>query len=239
MPDPIIKLNNITKAYFSDEKAKDSPATFALKEINLEINSGEFVAIIGPSGSGKSTLMHIMGALDTPSSGQYFLAGQDISQLKDDDLAEIRNKKIGFVFQSFNLLARTTVLANVERPLIYAGIEAKTRIKRALDVLARVGLSEKINNLSNKLSGGETQRVAIARALVMNPDIILADEPTGNLDSKTSYDIARLLQEINRQGRTIVLITHEPDIAAYAQRIISLKDGEIISDNKITNKENS
>lgn len=223
---PVIALTDINKSY----PMEDEEPYQALKKINLNIENGEFVAIMGPSGSGKSTLMHILGALDTATSGQYFLMGKEISSYTDDQLAEIRNKQIGFVFQSFNLLTRTTVVSNVERPMMYAGIPSNERRKRALDSLKRVGMLEKAKNLSNKISGGQIQRVAIARALVMDPDIILADEPTGNLDSKTSHEIMNFFQEINRQGHTIIVITHENDIAAFANRIIHIRDGEIISD---------
>lgn len=223
---PVIALTDINKSYPMEEEEPYQ----ALKKINLNIESGEFVAIMGPSGSGKSTLMHILGALDTATSGQYFLMGKEISSYTDDQLAEIRNKQIGFVFQSFNLLTRTTVLSNVERPMMYAGIPSHERTQKALDALKRVGMIEKAKNLSNKISGGQIQRVAIARALVMDPDIILADEPTGNLDSKTSHEIMSFFQEINRQGHTIIVITHENDIAAFAKRIIHIRDGEIISD---------
>ena len=223
---PVISLKEINKIYQTDDEA----GYIALKNINLDILPGEFVAIMGPSGSGKSTLMHIMGALDTPTTGTYYLLNKEISSYSDDQLAEIRNQQIGFVFQSFNLLARTTVLSNVERPMMYAGVPAGKRQKIAMDSLQRVGMAEKAKNLSNKISGGQIQRVAIARALVMNPDIILADEPTGNLDSKTSHEIMSFFQEINRQGHTIVVITHENDIAAFASRIIHIRDGEIVSD---------
>ncbi|MEI6040158.1 MAG: ABC transporter ATP-binding protein [Candidatus Berkelbacteria bacterium] len=223
---PVISLQDINKIY----PMEDEEGYHALKNINLDIKTGEFVAIMGPSGSGKSTLMHIMGALDTPTAGKYFLMGKEISSYTDDQLADIRNQQIGFVFQSFNLLTRTTVLANVERPMMYAGIKSGERNKRAIEALGRVGMLEKAKNLSNKISGGQIQRVAIARALVMNPAIILADEPTGNLDSKTSHEIMSFFQEINRQGHTIVVITHENDIAAFAQRIIHIRDGQIISD---------
>jgi len=223
---PVISLKDIVKTYQTD----DEIGYTALKGINLDIFPGEFVAIMGPSGSGKSTLMHIMGALDVPTSGKYYLLNKEISSYSDDQLADIRSKQIGFVFQSFNLLTRTSVLANVERPMLYAGVGAAERKKLALASLERVGMKEKANNLSNRISGGQIQRVAIARALVMNPAIILADEPTGNLDSSTSHEIMSFLQSINDQGHTILVITHENDIAAFAKRIIHIKDGQIISD---------
>lgn len=187
---------------------------------------------MGPSGSGKSTLMHIMGALDTPSSGTYTLNGQSIESMSENKLAEIRNKQIGFVFQSFNLLPRTTVFKNVERPMMYAGIPSRERHDRVMKALALVGLDKKAQNLSNQLSGGQIQRVAIARALVMNPPMILADEPTGNLDSTTSHEVMNFFRELNKQGNTIIVITHEEDIAAFTKRIIRLRDGEIISDDR-------
>lgn len=221
----VIQLQNITKAYHLGDTDYQ-----ALKGINLDLYEGEFVAIMGPSGSGKSTAMHIMGALDTPTSGQYYLDGIEISKYSEDQLSRIRNKRIGFVFQSFNLLPRTTVLKNVERPMMYGKIPVADREQRALEVLDLVHIKEKANNMSNQLSGGQIQRVAIARALVMNPTLILADEPTGNLDSKTSHEIMTFLQAMNDKGKTIVLITHELDIAAFAKRIIQLKDGLVVSD---------
>lgn len=225
---PIIHLENVTKKY----PLAEGEFYQALNGLSLTINEGEFVAIMGPSGSGKSTLMHIMGALDTPSSGTYKLKGKNISSYTDDQLAEIRNREIGFVFQSFNLLPRTTVIKNVERPMLYADIELSERTKRAMDALSLVGISDKAQNLSNHISGGQIQRVAIARALVMDPSILLADEPTGNLDSKTSHEIMSFIKGLNDKGRTIVLITHEDDIARYAKRIVRLVDGKVVSDTK-------
>lgn len=225
---PLIQLENVTKKY----PLGDGGYYQALNGITLTIHDGEFVAIMGPSGSGKSTTMHIIGALDTPTEGKYFLNGKDISSYTDDQLAEIRNKEIGFVFQSFNLLPRTTVLKNVERPMIYAGIPQDERTKRAMKALELVSIAEKADNLSNRISGGQIQRVAIARALVMDPEIILADEPTGNLDTKTSSEIMEFLRTLNEEGHTIILITHEADIAKFAHRIIRIVDGKIISDKK-------
>ena len=222
---PIISLKDITKSYATGDSIYQ-----ALKGISLDIHESEFVAIMGPSGSGKSTAMHIMGALDTPTSGTYILSNKNISSYSDDQLAEIRNKEIGFVFQSFNLLPRTTVLENVKRPMMYGGIPTDKQDERALDCLRLVHLEDKANNMSNAISGGQIQRVAIARALVMNPAMILADEPTGNLDSKTSHEVMTFLQDLNNKGRTIVVITHETDIASFAKRIIILKDGLILSD---------
>ena len=222
--EPLIHLQNVTKRY----PLEDGEFYQALHGITLSIHEGEFVAIMGPSGSGKSTTMHIIGALDTITMGTYVLKGKDISSYSNDQLAEMRNREIGFVFQTFNLLPRTTVLKNVERPMIYAGIPQKERTKRAMEALKLVGIAEKANNLSNHISGGQIQRVAIARALVMNPSIILADEPTGNLDTKTSSEIMEFLKELNKKGRTIVLITHEEQIAQYAKRIIRIVDGKIV-----------
>lgn len=228
----VFRINTMIecKSIFKNYKNGDTE-TQVLKNISFKINEGEFVAIIGPSGSGKSTLMHIMGCLDTPTKGQYFLEGQDVSKLSDDELAEIRKNKIGFVFQSFNLLPRTTVLKNVMLPLIYADVALKEREMRAKEALKDAGLEEShFYHLSNQLSGGQMQRVAVARALVNNPKIIFADEPTGNLDSKTGEIILETFQNLNKQGRTIILITHEKYIAGHAKRVISIKDGEIIED---------
>ena len=202
----------------------------ALKQIDLRIQQNEFVALMGQSGSGKSTLMNILGCLDTPTDGVYTLNNHKVSELIDNDLAEIRNKEIGFIFQTFNLLPRSTALENVMLPLVYAGISKEEREKRALIALDKVGLADRVNHRPNELSGGQRQRVAIARALVNNPSIILADEPTGNLDSATSIEIMALFQEIHKNGNTVIIVTHEEDIAQYTHRIIRLKDGEVESD---------
>jgi len=225
----MIEVKNITKTY-----GMDGMSFQALRGVSFKIEDGEFVAIMGPSGSGKSTLMHILGALDTPTSGTYLLDNKDVSTLSEDDLADIRKNKIGFVFQSFNLLPRTTVLRNAMLPLLYAGVHKDERIKRAVTALKAAGLGEEhFNHLSNQLSGGQIQRVAIARALVNNPTLILADEPTGNLDSKTGEIVLGTFQRLNaEQGRTIILITHESDVAEHAKRIIHIKDGMILSDTK-------
>ena len=222
----LIQLKNINKIFQLDEEL-----TFqALKDINLSIDKGEFVAIIGPSGSGKSTLMNILGLLDKPTSGSYHLDGMDVSHLKDDHLAKLRNQKIGFVFQSFNLLPRTSAVDNVALPLVYSGISGNDRIKRAKKALDAVGLSDKYNSRPSQLSGGQQQRVAIARALVTDPDIIFADEPTGNLDSKSGAEAIELLEKLSKEGKTIVLITHDVSTAHHAKRIIRVKDGEITNE---------
>lgn len=224
----MIEVKNITKSYKSGDLE-----TKVLNGISFSIKKGEFVAIMGPSGSGKSTLMHILGCLDVTTSGQYFFEDKDVFQFSDDKLANIRKNKIGFVFQSYNLLPRTMVLRNVILPLIYSDISKNKREVIAKQSLLSVGLDEKLfNHLSNQLSGGEMQRVAIARALVNNPSLILADEPTGNLDSKTGEIVMETFQKLNKQGRTIIVITHEKDVASKAERIISLKDGEVIEDSQ-------
>ena len=218
----MIDVSHLSKIY-----KMESVETVALDDVSFSIKKGEFVAIMGPSGSGKSTLMHIIGALDTPTSGTYILDGKDVGKLSKDELAEIRNKNIGFVFQSFNLLPRTTALKNVALPMVYAGIPKEERMKKAEKLLNDVGLGDRINHTSNQLSGGQMQRVAIARALSMNPSIILADEPTGNISTVQAEEIMRIFQSLQKQGHTIVLITHEPSIAAFSQRTIHIKDGKI------------
>lgn len=218
----ILRIDNISREYKMDG------VTFqALKNISLSIKKGEFVAIMGPSGSGKSTLMHIIGCLDRPSSGHVYIEGKDIAQANDKELAQIRNTHIGFVFQQFNLLRKTSAVTNVELPLVYARVAPRTRRERAIELLNEVGLSEKINNFPSQLSGGQQQRVAIARALVTNPSIVLADEPTGNLDSKSGKDIMDIFENLHSHGRTIVLVTHDEQVANHAKRIIRIADGEI------------
>jgi putative ABC transport system ATP-binding protein len=222
----VITLEGITKIYHTGEVE-----VAALKGISLHIPEGEFVAIMGPSGSGKSTLMNLIGCLDQPTSGRYILDGYDVSALTDDQLAWIRNRKIGFVFQSYNLIPRASAVHNVEMPLIYAG-DNQQRRERAMAALESVGLLERAGHLPNELSGGQQQRVAVARALVTDPAILLADEPTGNLDSESSLEIMKLLRDLNQQGRTIVLITHEAEIAAFAQRVVRVRDGVVVSDER-------
>lgn len=219
----VVKLSKVNKIYKSGDVFFQ-----ALKNINLEVKKGEFVAVIGASGSGKSTLMHIIGLLDEPTSGTYKLDDKDTSNLKEDDQAKIRNKKIGFVFQAFNLLARTSALDNVALPLMYAGVSGLLRKEKAKKALEQVGLGDKLSSFPNQLSGGQQQRVAIARALVMHPDLLLADEPTGNLDSSSGAEIMRIFKSLHKEGKTIIMITHEADIARNAQRIVRLKDGSIV-----------
>ena len=225
MANPLIKISNIKRDFVLGNEI-----VYVLKGIELQINKGEYVALMGPSGSGKSTLMNLLGCLDTPTSGSYILNGKDVSQMKDDELAEIRNKEIGFVFQTFNLLPRTTALDNVALPMIYAGYSKSERNERATEVLKQVNLADRMDHQPNQLSGGQRQRVAVARALVNKPSIILADEPTGNLDSKTSVEIMKLFGDIHASGNTVILVTHEEEIAAYANRVIRLRDGLIESD---------
>jgi putative ABC transport system ATP-binding protein len=220
----MIELDGVTKIY-----GNGSVKVQALGPVDLFIDEGDLVAIMGPSGSGKSTMMNILGCLDVPSSGRYTLDGIDVSKLRDNKLASIRNRRIGFVFQSFNLIPRTSALRNVELPLVYAGMRANRR-KRAMAALDRVGLSERSHHMPNELSGGQQQRVAVARALVTDPAIILADEPTGNLDSTSTVEIMRLLVELNDAGRTVILITHEPEVAEFAKRVVELRDGHIVRD---------
>ena len=226
----IIETESIAKMY-----RMGGETVHALKSISIQVQRGEYVAFMGPSGSGKSTLMNIIGCLDTPTSGTYHLNDNDVSDLSENELATIRNKEIGFVFQTFNLLPRSSSLDNVALPLIYAGVGKAEREERALQVLTSVGLGDRYGHKPNELSGGQRQRVAIARALINNPSIILADEPTGNLDSKTSYDVMELFQELHDQGNTIIMVTHEDDIAHYAHRIVRLKDGLIETDDINTN----
>jgi putative ABC transport system ATP-binding protein len=227
----LIRLQNISRRY-----KMGAEIVHALRGVSLEIARGEYVAIMGPSGSGKSTMMNVLGCLDTPTEGTYELNGVQVSEMNDNHLAEIRNREIGFVFQTFNLLARSSALRNVELPLIYAGVTAHERRKLALDALSQVGLADRVHHRPNELSGGQRQRVAVARALVNNPAILLADEPTGNLDSKTGNEIMALFEELSRKGNTIILVTHEEEIALHARRVIRLHDGLIASDKETAAK---
>lgn len=218
----MIKISHISKIYKSE-----AMETIALDDVSFEIKKGEFVAIMGPSGSGKSTLMHILGALDLPSIGTYVLDGENVEKLSEDELADIRNRKIGFIFQAFNLLPRTTTMKNVMLPMLYAGVPKIERLNRAKKYLEMVGLGDRLEHTSNQISGGQQQRVAIARALVLNPSILLADEPTGNIASAQAEEIMAIFKRLNKEGHTIIMITHEPDIAQHAKRIIHLKDGKM------------
>ena len=224
----LISIKDLKKDYYNDEIV-----TPVLKGVTFDIKKGEFVSIMGPSGSGKSTLMHILSFLDKPTGGKYFFEDRDVSELSDDELAEMRSKKVGFIFQSFNLLNRSSVLENVILPLVYTGIPAGERTKRAKDLLEQVGLSHRLDYSPNKLSGGEKQRVAIARALINDPEVIFADEPTGNLDSKSGAQVMKILQDLNGKGHTIILVTHEKSTAEHAERIIRIKDGSILDDCKV------
>ncbi len=226
----IIHLENIRKSYYLGKQELQ-----VLKGITMDVFKNEYVALMGPSGSGKSTLMNILGCLDSPTGGKYILNGKDVSRMPDNDLAEVRNQEIGFVFQQFNLLPRLTALENVALPLVYSGISKKERVERATEVMAKVKLEDRSHHKPNELSGGQCQRVAIARALINNPSIILADEPTGNLDSKTSYEIMDILGKIHADGNTVILVTHEEDISLFAHRVIRLRDGNIESDKVNTN----
>jgi putative ABC transport system ATP-binding protein len=232
----VISVRNLVKRYIVGEIEVK-----ALRGVNLEVERGEFLAVTGPSGSGKSTFMHIAGCLDKPTSGQYFLDGQDVSRMSKDQLANVRNTKIGFVFQGFNLLSRTSALDNVELPLLYgSGLKSSERHKRAMDVLSAVGLGNRFDHHPNQLSGGQQQRVAIARALINDPSILLADEPTGNLDTKTSIEVMGIFQRLNKErGITVVLITHEVDIAEYGTRIVTFRDGQAIADRPVTKRRNA
>ena len=225
MSDTIIRIHDLVRHYVMGTETVQ-----ALRGVSLEIERNEYVAIMGPSGSGKSTMMNVLGCLDTPTGGEYWLNGQEVSRLSDDQLARVRNKEIGFVFQTFNLLPRATALHNVELPLVYAGSSARERRRRAETALHRVGLGDRMDHRPNELSGGQRQRVAIARALVNEPSILLADEPTGNLDSSTSAEIMAVFEELHTQGQTVIMVTHEADIAAHAERVVVLRDGRVESD---------
>lgn len=230
LADPVIHITGVRKIYDLGRAQ-----VHALAGVDLRIYPNDYVAIMGPSGSGKSTLMNMLGCLDTPTEGQYFFGGEDVARMTDNDLADIRNRRIGFVFQSFNLLPRATILRNVELPLVYAGMSREERRQRAQGALEQVGLGNRVDHRPNELSGGQRQRVAIARALVTNPSILLADEPTGNLDSKTGEEIMRLFEELHAHGHTIILVTHEEDIAQHARRLVRLRDGVVESDEPVIN----
>ncbi|MGF9910899.1 ABC transporter ATP-binding protein [Brevibacillus porteri] len=228
---PVIQIEELRKQYVIGDQE-----IYALRGVSLSIEEGDFVAIMGPSGSGKSSMMNVVGCLDKPTSGEFFLDGYPVSQAHDDELAVIRNQKIGFVFQNFNLLPRTTAVENVELPLLYGGTPARERREKAIRALTSVGLAERLNNKPNELSGGQQQRVSIARALVNDPVILLADEPTGALDTKTSEEIMGIFQKLNDAGKTVILVTHEPDIAEYAKRIVRFRDGQIIADEVVEDR---
>ncbi|MGG4452118.1 ABC transporter ATP-binding protein [Brevibacillus porteri] len=228
---PVIQIEELRKQYVIGDQE-----IYALRGVSLSIEEGDFVAIMGPSGSGKSSMMNVIGCLDKPTSGEFFLDGYPVSQSHDDELAVIRNQKIGFVFQNFNLLPRTTAVENVELPLLYGGMPARERREKAIRALTSVGLAERLNNKPNELSGGQQQRVSIARALVNDPVILLADEPTGALDTKTSEEIMGIFQKLNDAGKTVILVTHEPDIAEYAKRIVRFRDGQIIADEVVKDR---
>jgi putative ABC transport system ATP-binding protein len=225
----VIRVRELTRAY-----DMGTERILALRGVTLDIQANEYVAIMGPSGSGKSTMMNLLGCLDTPTGGEYWLNGEEVSRLSDDELARVRNREIGFVFQTFNLLPRATALHNVELPLVYAGVGGRARRERALEALERVGLADRVQHRPNELSGGQRQRVAIARALVNRPSILLADEPTGNLDSVTSEEIMAVFAGLHRDGQTVIMVTHEPDIAAHAERTVVLRDGRVESDRRAT-----
>ncbi|WP_139906147.1 ABC transporter ATP-binding protein [Clostridium thermarum] len=227
----MLEVKNVVKIYTTG----DLEFT-ALKKVSLKIEKGEFTAIMGPSGSGKSTFMNILGCLDKMNEGKYILNGKDVSSLQDDELAHIRNKEIGFVFQAFNLIPRMTLLENVELPMLYAGLPAKERRERALAALAKVGLKDRVKHLPNEISGGQKQRAAIARAIVNSPAVIMADEPTGNLDTKSSVEIMRIFQNLNNEGATVIMVTHENDIAQHCKRIVRFRDGEIVSDTLVEDR---
>jgi len=225
---PVVQLRGVVKVY-----RMGTVEVRALRGVDLEIGRGEFVAIMGPSGSGKSTLLNLVGCLDRPTSGQYYLEGQDVSRLDDDALSEVRNRRVGFVFQTFNLLPRLTALQNVELPMVYAGVPRALRRQRAAALLSRVGLADRLHHRPHELSGGEQQRVAVARALANDPSILLADEPTGNLDSRSGEEVLALFQELNEAGMTIVLVTHDPEVAAHARRVVTVRDGRVVRDEPV------